>query len=167
MLALLDYCDAVESRSVLDRRSSKRKVLGFSIHIRQHNRHAIESHPMAWGIEMLQVGRETLNCRRGAQDRAGYDRVMVCLDSNHTHDHVLAELHTFAPLVSIDSYCIVFDTVIEELPATVLGDRPWTRGNSPMTAVASYLSDIADQRVQGWMASDLPSTLIPRLTVSF
>jgi cephalosporin hydroxylase len=105
---------------------------------------------MSSRIDMLQGGSTdpeiTAEVRKIAR---GYDRVMVCLDSNHTHDHVLAELHAYAPLVSIGSYCIVFDTVIEELPATVLSDRPWAKGNSPMTAVASYLSGIAEQRVQG------------------
>jgi cephalosporin hydroxylase len=95
---------------------------------------------------------------------------MVCLDSNHTHDHVLAELHAYAPLVSIGSYCIVFDTVIEELPATALSDRPWAKGNSPMTAVARYLSDIAEQRVQGRdgkrLAFRIDTTIDSKLLIS-
>ena len=126
---------------------------------------------MAWRIEMLQGGSTDPEIAGEVRKIArGYDRVMVCLDSNHTHDHVLAELHTYAPLVSIDSYCIVFDTVIEELPATVLKCPPWTRGNSPMTAVASYLSDIADQRVQGRdgkrLAFHIDTTIDSKLLIS-
>jgi cephalosporin hydroxylase len=68
-----------------------------------------------------------------------FNRVLVCLDSNHTHDHVLAELEAYAPLVSADSYCVVFDTVIEDLPAGFFPDRPWDRGNNPKTAVREYL----------------------------
>ena len=69
----------------------------------------------------------------------GYEKVLVCLDSNHTHAHVLAELEAYAPLVSKDSYCIVFDTLIEDMPADLFGDRPWHPGNSPKTAVSAFL----------------------------
>ena len=64
---------------------------------------------------------------------------MVCLDSNHTHDHVLAELEAYAPLASIGSYCVVFDTVVEDIPADMIVDRPWGPGNNPKTAVWEYL----------------------------
>ena len=65
---------------------------------------------------------------------------MVCLDSNHTHDHVRAELEAYAPLTSPGSYCIVFDTVVEDLEPELLGGRPWRPGNSPKTAVHDYLA---------------------------
>ena len=68
-----------------------------------------------------------------------YQRILVCLDSNHTHDHVLAELEAYAPLVSVGSYCVVFDTIIEDLPANMYPDRPWNRGNNPKTAVWEFL----------------------------
>ena len=64
---------------------------------------------------------------------------MICLDSNHTHDHVLAELEAYAPLTSKDSYCVVFDTIIEDLPDEMFPDRPWGVGNNPKTAVWEYL----------------------------
>lgn len=70
---------------------------------------------------------------------AGKERIMVCLDSNHTHEHVLAELECYAPFVSVGSYCVVFDTVIEEMPAEMFPDRSWGPGNSPSTAVSEYL----------------------------
>ena len=70
---------------------------------------------------------------------ANYSRVLVCLDSNHTHDHALAELEAYAPLTSKDSYCVVFDTIIEDLPADMFPDRPWGPGNNPKTAVWEYL----------------------------
>ncbi len=70
---------------------------------------------------------------------AGKQRVLVCLDSNHTHAHVLAELEAYAPLTSVGSYCVVFDTVIEDLPADLFPDRPWGPGNNPKTAVWDYL----------------------------
>jgi cephalosporin hydroxylase len=69
----------------------------------------------------------------------GHERILVCLDSNHTHDHVLAELEAYAPLTSKDSYCVVFDTIIEDLPDNMFPDRPWGVGNNPKTAVLEYI----------------------------
>ncbi|MEP6997946.1 MAG: cephalosporin hydroxylase family protein [Betaproteobacteria bacterium] len=150
LLAMLDYCDAIESHATLDPGAAKRKVLGIDIDIRPHNRQAIESHPMSSRIVMLQ-GSSTAPEIIGEVHRiaSAHERIMVCLDSNHTHDHVVAELQAYAPLVCSGSYCIVFDTVIEELPSTLMGDRPWGKGNSPMTAVGRYLSDLSERYVQG------------------
>jgi cephalosporin hydroxylase len=74
----------------------------------------------------------------------GYNRVLVCLDSNHTHDHVLAELKAYAPLVSTGSYCVVFDTLIEDIPADFFTDREWRPGNSPKSAVKEFLQTNSD-----------------------
>lgn len=140
MLALLDMCDAVESGVPCDPKQSRRKVLGLDIDIRLHNRDAIETHPMASRIQMIQgssIAPEVVeHVRRIATD---YSRVLVCLDSNHTHAHVLAELEAYAPLVSPGSYCVVFDTVIDDMPADTFPDRPWGRGNNPKTAVREYI----------------------------
>jgi cephalosporin hydroxylase len=140
MLAQLDLCDAIESGAKIDPRVSKRKVLGLDIDIRAHNRAAIEAHPMASRIQMIQgssIAPEIIEQVRSVASR--YSRVLVCLDSNHTHDHVLAELEAYAPLVSIGSYCVVFDTVVEDLPSEMFPDRPWGPGDNPKTAVWSYL----------------------------
>lgn len=63
------------------------------------------------------------------------------LDSNHTHDHVLEELRLYAPLVSVGSYCVVMDTVVEDMPADFFPDRPWGPGDNPKTAVWKYLEE--------------------------
>ncbi len=140
VLALIDYCEAVKSGGTLDPRASKRRVLGIDIDIRAHNRAAIEAHPMAHRIDMLQGSSIAPEMIAKVRDIAeGYQRVMVCLDSNHTHDHALAELEGYAPLTSPGSYCCVFDTVVEDLPADVFPDRPWSPGNNPKTAVWEYL----------------------------
>jgi cephalosporin hydroxylase len=68
-----------------------------------------------------------------------YQRVLVCLDSNHTHDHVLAELEAYASLTSVGSYCVVFDTIVEDMPKAMFPDRPWGPGDNPKTAVWEYL----------------------------
>lgn len=141
MLALLDYCDAVETGQTLDPNSSRRRVLGVDIDIRAHNRSAIEAHPMAHRIDMIQGSSIAPEVVTEVHKRAtGHERIMVILDSNHTHEHVLAELDAYASLVSHDSYCVVFDTVIEDLPAGIYPDRPWDVGNNPKTAVRDFLS---------------------------
>lgn len=141
MLALLDYCETVEAGVPLDPKATKRRVLGIDIDIRAHNRAAIEAHPMAHRIDMLQGSSIAPEIIAEVHARATkYQRVLVFLDSNHTHDHVLAELEAYAPLVSPGSYCVVFDTVIEDLPAGMYPDRPWDVGNNPKTAVREFLS---------------------------
>jgi cephalosporin hydroxylase len=140
LLAMLDYCDAVEAGQVLDPRATRRRVLGIDIDIRAHNRAAIEAHPLAHRIDMIQGS--SIDPGIVAQVHAmaeGYERVLVILDSNHTHDHVLAELEAYAPLTSPGSYCVVYDTLVEDMPEDTVADRPWGRGNSPKTAVREYL----------------------------
>jgi len=146
MLALLDYCEAVESGQALDPKATRRRVLGIDIDIRAHNRAAIEAHPMAHRIDMIQGSSITPEVveqvRRVAQ---GHQRILVILDSNHTHDHVLAELEAYAPLTSPGSYCIVFDTVVEDLPDAMFLDRPWGKGNNPKTATWEYLRRLKEK----------------------
>ncbi|OUR60385.1 cephalosporin hydroxylase [Colwellia sp. 39_35_sub15_T18] len=140
MIAQLDMCEAIESGEMLDPKKSKRKVLGIDIDIRAHNREAIEAHPMSSRIEMIQGSSVDPNIVDRVKAIAeNYSRVMVCLDSNHTHEHVLAELEAYASLTSVGSYCIVFDTIIEDMPADMFSDRPWSPGNNSKTAVWEYL----------------------------
>lgn len=140
MLAQLDMCDAIEAGIRFDPKESPRKVLGVDIDIRAHNRAAIEAHPMSSRIQMIQgssVAPEIV--AQVSQVASRYSRVLVCLDSNHTHEHVLAELEAYAPLASVGSYCVVFDTIVEDLPAEMFPDRPWGPGDNPKTAVWEYL----------------------------
>ncbi len=140
LLALLDVSDAIERGEVMDPRVSARKVIGVDIDIRAHNRAAIERHPMASRIEMVQGSSVAADVVAQVQSRipAGA-RVLVFLDSMHTHDHVLAELDAYAPLVSPGSYCVVFDTFVEDMPPRFFDNRPWDVGNNPKTAVAAWL----------------------------
>ena len=140
LLAMLDYADAVGSGAALDPRQSRRRVLGVDIDIRVHNRAAIERHPLSHLIEMIEGSSIAPDIVARVHDLAvKYERVLVLLDSNHTHDHVLAELKAYAPLTSVGSYCVAFDTVIEDMPAAMFPDRPWGPGNNPKTAVREYL----------------------------
>jgi len=139
-LALLDYTDAVESELPLDPRASNRRVLGVDVDIRPHNRAAIEAHPMAHKIDMIEGSSIAPDIIDLVHEQAkNHERILVCLDSNHTHDHVLAELEAYAPLTSRDSYCVVFDTIIEDLPDDIYPDRSWGVGDNPKTAVWEYL----------------------------
>jgi cephalosporin hydroxylase len=116
-------------------------VLGIDIDIRQHNRSAIEKHPMFRRIRMLEGS--SVDDGMAAQVKAIAESrrtVLVCLDSNHTHDHVLRELELYAPLTTPGSYCVVFDTIVEDLPAGTYADRQWGPGNSPLSAVRAYVS---------------------------
>lgn len=146
MLAMLDYCDAVAAGAPLDPKASRRKVVGVDIDIRAHNRAAIESHPLAHKIVTIE-GSSTAPAvfEQVAAHAAGCERIMVFLDSNHTHEHVLAELELYAPLTSKGSYCVVWDTGVEDLPDEMCADRPWGKGNNPKTAVREYMSRLATE----------------------
>ena len=126
------------------------EVLGIDVDIRPHNRKAIEAHPMAKRIGMIEgssiQGEVVERVRERARDRSP---VLVCLDSNHTHAHVLAELEAYAPLVTPGSYCVVFDTFVEEVEEDLFPDRPWCRGDNPGTAVREYLRLLEEEGRQG------------------
>jgi len=140
MLALLDICDAIEQKKSIDPSKSSRKVLAVDIDIRAHNREAIEAHPMVSRIQMIQgssIAPDIVD--QVKKIAADYRTVLVCLDSNHTHEHVLAELKAYGPLVTKGSYCVVFDTIVEDLPRELFPDRPWGPGDNPKTAVLEFL----------------------------
>ena len=121
------------------------EVWCIEIDLRAHNREAILAHPMYSRLRIFdgssldekiaqEVSKKALQCQR----------VLVVLDSNHTHKHVLGELNLYASLVSVGSYCVVFDTVIEDLDGVEFVDRPWGKGNNPKTAVAEFLKTNSD-----------------------
>lgn len=162
MLALLDMCDAIEAGGSFDPKESKRKVLGIDIDIRAHNRTAIESHPMYSRIQMIEgssIAPEVVNQVKSIA--ADYKKILVCLDSNHTHEHVLAELEAYAPLTSPGSYCVVFDTLIEDMPEDMFPDRPWGSGNNPKTAVWEYLKSHPEFEIDKSIQHKLLITVAP------
>lgn len=143
MLALLDYCDAIEKGVMLDPKATRRRVIGIDIDIRDHNRKALEAHPMIHRIDLIEGSSvDPVIVKRVHEMAKGYECVLVCLDSNHTHDHVLRELDAYASLTSVGSYCVVFDTVIEDLPDEASAHRPWGKGDNPKTAVWEYLRNL-------------------------
>lgn len=163
LLAMLDMCDAIEAEAVFDPRQSRRKVLGIDIDIRPHNRAAIEAHPMASRIAMVQGSAIAPDVVEQVQAFAkDYRRVMVCLDSMHTHAHVLAELEAYAPLVTPGSYCVVFDTFVDDMPPGFFADRPWDVGDNPKTAVRQWLPGHPEFEIDAEMENRLQVTVAPQ-----
>lgn len=162
MLAQLDLFDAIESGTVIDPRHSKRKVIGIDIDVREHNKVQIESHPLSSRIQILQGSSvDSRIIKKVHEIASGYEKILLCLDSNHTHEHVLAELEAYADLVSVGSYCVVFDTIVEELPESLSSDRPWGPGNNPKTAVHSFLAKDDRFIVDEYIENKLMITVAP------
>ncbi len=138
------------------------EVLGIDIDIREHNRKAIKSHPMFKRISMIEGSSIAPEIIEQVKAKAeGKQKILVCLDSNHTHDHVLAELEAYAPLTSVGSYCVVFDTVVEDLPDDMFDDRPWGVGNNPKTAVWEYLKTHPEFEIDKTIEHKLLITVAP------
>jgi cephalosporin hydroxylase len=138
------------------------EVLGVDIEIRASNREATEVHPLFKRISMIEgssISPEIIETVRAKAD--GKRRVLVYLDSNHTHDHVLAELQAYASLTSVGSYCVVFDTGIEDMPVETVPDRPWGPGNNPKTAVREYLKNHPEFEIDKQMDHKLLISVAP------
>lgn len=131
------------SASLLELLGNNGLVVGIDIDIREHNRQAIQQHPLAKRIQMIQ-GSSIDQLVIGQVEALTKDKtsVLVLLDSNHTHEHVLAELNAYAHLASVGSYCIVYDTIVEDIPNDADWQaRPWGKGNNPKTAVWEFLKE--------------------------
>lgn len=138
------------------------EVLGIDIDIRQHNRDAIEAHPMFKRISMIQGSSISQEVITQVHEKAkGKERILVILDSNHTHEHVLAELNAYAQLTTIGSYCVVFDTVVEDMPAEFFPDRPWGPGDNPKTAVWEYIKSHPEFEIDKSIQNKLLITVAP------
>jgi len=131
MLTILEACGKIK----------KGHVVGIDINIRPHNKKVILSHPLNKKISMFEGSSiDKKIVEKVIKLTKNKEKVLVCLDSDHTHDHVLAELKVYTPMVSVGSYCIVEDTGIEDLPISP-STRPWGKGNNPKTAVWEFLKD--------------------------
>ena len=146
MLALLEYSEARDKERQFDPQHARRRVLGIDIDIRADNREAIAAHPMSHRIDMIRgssIAPEIVAQVTAVASK--HENTLVVLDSNHTHDHVFAELEAYAPLTTRGSYCVVFDTVIEDFHDDMFHDRPWRKGNNPKTAVQHYLHCLKEE----------------------
>ena len=139
MLCLLDIADGI------DPRESPRQVIGIDIDLREQNRAALDKHPFNFKMQLIQGSSTDSDIIAEVHQLASrHHKVLVVLDSNHTHKHVLAELEAYASLVSVGSYCVVFDTIIEDLPKGYFTNRDWDVGNNPKTAVHEWLRSRID-----------------------
>ena len=141
----------------------KGEILGIDIDIREHNRKEIEKHPMFKRITMIQGSSIDSKITDQVKDFAkGKEKILVVLDSNHTHEHVLRELELYSPLVSQGSYVIVFDTIVEDLPEDYFPHkRPWSIGNNPKTAVAKFLKENREFQVDKSIDNKLLISVAP------
>lgn len=136
--SLIFYASMLELNAICGG-PAEANVIGIDIDIREHNKTAIIEHPMARRIMLVEGSSTDPDVVDIVQNQVGLrQRVMVCLDSNHTHQHVLEELSIYAPMTSVGSYCVVFDTLIEQMPDGTYSDRPWGRGNNPMSAIDEF-----------------------------
>jgi cephalosporin hydroxylase len=117
------------------------EVIAVDIDIREHNRKEIEKHPMSKRIKMFQGSSTDPEIVTMIKDKVKGKKVLVCLDSNHTHDHVLEELRMYADMVTTGSYMVCPDTFVEFFPKGYCADRPWDVGNNPMTAIQAFLKE--------------------------
>lgn len=127
--------------SMLELLGGEGRVLGIDIDIRPHNRRAIESHVFSPRVDLIEASstdRETVEKVQRYCERAS--KVMVVLDSHHTHAHVLSELESYSRFVTTGCYLVVLDTIIEDMPVDAFPDRPWGPSNNPNTAVREFLA---------------------------
>ena len=120
----------------------KGEVLGIDVDIREHNRKVIEAHPMSKRITMIEgssIDQAIVDLVRKFSE--GKKSIMVVLDSNHTHDHVLDELRLYSPLVTRNNYLVIFDTIVDDTPDDYFPDRPWGPGDNPKTAVHEFIKE--------------------------
>jgi len=147
--------------SMLELIGSPGKVLGIDIDIRSHNREEIEKHPFFKRIEMIEGSALDLEIiERVKEYTKDKKTVMVCLDSNHTHEHVLRELQLYSPFVTEGSYLVVFDTIVEDMPKDMY-DRPWNVGDNPKTAVREFLKGNEDFEVDHFIDNKLLISVCP------
>jgi cephalosporin hydroxylase len=138
------------------------EVLGIDIDIRKHNKEEIENHSMYKRISMIQgssISQEVIN--QVKQKAENKNKILVILDSNHTHEHVLQELKLYSKFISIESYIVVFDTIVEDLPNDFFNDRPWGKGNNPKTAVWEFLNENKNFEIDYSIESKLLITVAP------
>lgn len=134
--------------SMLAQLGGHRKVIGIDVDLRCHNKARLLNHPMSEWIHFIEGSSISDEIFIQVNDMSKqYGNIMVCLDSNHTCEHVLQELRLYAPLVTLGGYCVVFDTIIENMPKGHYQNRPWDKGNNPKTAIEQYLAENTDMEV--------------------
>lgn len=161
-LALLDLFDHMNAGGARGDSIQTRRVIGVDIDVRKHNRVALEEHPLFPWIEIVEGPSESGDIVESIGREAGkVEKVLVMLDSNHTHEHVLAELIAYSPMVSSGSYLIVFDSIVEDMPHDFYQNRPWGKGNNPKTAIHEFLEQNKNFKIDTAFQEKLLITVCP------
>jgi cephalosporin hydroxylase len=149
--------------SLLEMMGSDGYVLGIDVDIREHNLAEIDAHPMRKRIQMIQGSSiDSGTVAKVAEHVKGKKSVMVVLDSNHTHDHVLQELLLYSPFVTLNNYLVAFDTLVEDMPEDLMNpDRPWGKGNNPKTAVWEFLKNTNQFEIDKEIEAKILITVAP------
>lgn len=162
MLALLEMEECAREGLPFDFNNPRRKVIAVDIDIRPHNRVEIEAHPLMPFISLIEGSSVAHEIIQKVHDQVGEaTNVLVTLDSNHTHAHVLGELNAYSSLVPVDGYCCVFDTIIEDMPAEMVDDRPWGPGDNPKTAVWEFLESNSQFSIDREIEAKIQTTVAP------
>ncbi len=160
--SLIFYASMLELNAICGGPAADARVLGIDIDIRAHNRAEIEKHPMFRRITMVEGSSVDPGIIKQTKARAaGKKSVLVCLDSDHTSHHVLAELKAYAPLVTRGNYCVVFDTIIDNMPPDAFLDRPWGEASNPKIAVDAYLANHSEFEVDRQIDNKLLISVAP------
>jgi cephalosporin hydroxylase len=150
------------SASMLELVGGEGYVIGIDIDIRKHNRTEIEAHPLSRRVRLIEGSSVDDAVVSQVREMVGEGKkVLVILDSNHTHEHVLRELELFSPFVGEGSYLVVYDTLIEDMPLDLVGDRPWGPGNNPKTAVWEFLETNKRFKIDKDLEAKLSITVAP------
>ena len=158
MMALLDLRESIKNNSSFE---LKRKVIGVDIDIREYTKQAILNEPLSKYIELFEgssIDQTTIDLVHKASKK--YKNVMLFLDSNHTHKHVLAELIGYQDLIKSGGYIVVYDTSIEwDDPKYWESDRQWSPGNSPRTAISKFIENYPDFKIDKSISDKLLITV--------
>ncbi|MNW48568.1 Rhamnosyl O-methyltransferase precursor [compost metagenome] len=137
-------------------------VIGIDIDIRPHNRDAIENHPFSDNVFLIEGDSTSVEVIKEVREIISErESVLVILDSNHTHEHVLRELEVYSPFVTKESYLVVLDTIVEDMPDHFFGNHPWKKGNSPKSAVRQFLQENKRFTVDASIENKLLITVAP------
>lgn len=128
----------------------KGRVLSIDVEIRKYSRLAIQSHPLSSRITLLEGSSTDPAVLRHVREAVRpTEVVMVVLDSNHTYKHVREEMELYAPLVTPNSYLVVFDGVMEQLADVPAGSSEWIRDN-PAAAMRDFLAVHPEFQIDGY-----------------
>lgn len=138
------------------------EVIGIDIKIHEQNKKAIEKHPMFKRITLIEgssINKKSI--KKVYQLSKNKKCIMIILDSNHTHSHVLSELKAYSPLITKGSYLVIFDTLIEDLPEYFFKNRPWAKNKNPKSAILEFLKTTNHFKIDEEITDKLLITAAP------